>query len=123
MTDPVEQEPRRRALHDLISLDRSIPELKLELANFGWDTDQVIAELDIRSILFVFGKAIRNEVTCSDLEEWAEMIESREDIHIDQRDDGILQQIIFELANADIVVPVDDEHINEWIRVLEALGE
>ncbi len=109
---------RLEALRHLIAWDRPVGELKGDLGEFSWDSEQELIQLDKSDALSVLDRVSKGEMSRVELGQWAEMIESREDIGIDQNGDGLLQQLIFELANADIVFSLQSVRIDDWMNVL-----
>jgi hypothetical protein len=71
---------RRQTLQSLLRLDRPLNEVCAELARYPWDCPEYLVTLardDIRAVLARFG---RGELSANQIFEWADTIETREDI-------------------------------------------
>lgn len=83
----------------LINFDGSIKELKSLLKFFVWDYEGSCAELNCEHICKVIRRYLNGDLTKYDIEEWANLIEGREDITFQLSKRLLLQNLIHELAN------------------------
>lgn len=90
---------RRDILNNLINFNGSLKEIQNELLMFPWDIDVPIITMTKNILSNVLLRCINNEKTFTELEDWANLIECRDDISFE--DDGV-QNTIFELSNPEI---------------------
>ena len=85
---------RVTALTDLIQCRRSPSEARLLLRDFTWDSDPLVhvSNTDVSAVLQTF---VSGTASFTFVEEWAEVLESREDVRIDPTAHAAL----YELAN------------------------
>jgi hypothetical protein len=85
------QNKRKNILLSLINYSKKLEEIKKELLGLPWDSDEELVFISCLTLFNVLNKGISE----AELEEWANLIEGREDIgFIDNT-----QEIIFEIAN------------------------
>ena len=72
---------RRALLMSLIRADAPTQIVTAELAHFGWDSDVELVDLCAEDLRSVVGRFLRGEMTAGGLEQWADAVEGRDDIH------------------------------------------
>jgi len=90
---------RQQLLQALLTFDEPLNLIAQELAQFEWDHEGepvLVAPLHIVSILNRF---LSNQLNAKQVEEWANMIECREDLDYESENQKQLEQVIYELAN------------------------
>jgi hypothetical protein len=87
---------RKKILNNLISFSKNIKELDTDLKKMRWDLDIDIVILKKENIEAVLTKLKNNQISGQDLEDWANLIECREDIGFDSDDTKLKLE---ELAN------------------------
>ena len=83
-------------VNDLLSFRGQIGSIKKALSKFDWDLSEPLVTLNKEHIMSCLARVLNNEISLADLEEWANILELRDDIDFS---DEILKQIVFELAN------------------------
>ena len=73
-------EMRRKTLQDLIELRKPLAELRAILAEFEWDCDQELVQLERQHLADVLKRYISGEISAEEVEKWANLIECRDDI-------------------------------------------
>jgi hypothetical protein len=91
---------RQTAINSLLRLDRPLAELRAALATLDWDWDHAPAGTLTRPHVV----AVLHHFECAQLddaavEEWANLIECREDIGYEAGYEAVLKSVIFDLAN------------------------
>ncbi|QDP22687.1 hypothetical protein [Bradyrhizobium cosmicum] len=89
---------RESTLSSLIRLDAPIEQLKTKLGTLTWDGDPVVTLLRSH-IAAVLDRYSRGEIDASTVEEWANLVECREDIDFEAGFEELIQAAIFDLAN------------------------
>ena len=78
-----------------------------ELQSFGWDWDQEpLVVLIASQFRAVFSRFLNGEIDARQLEEWADNLESREDVGFDPQQEGILKDLLFRIANPTLNEPL-----------------
>ena len=95
-------------LLNLINFTKDISAIKRDLAKIGFDSESELVTITKNTIANILNRVIDKEISYDLLEEWANLIECREDIGYE---DEILQEIIFELANPCLYGEIDEEKI------------
>ena len=89
-------ETRKKILQELANLSRTLDDIKADLSHFSWDSEEdeyIISRNDIVSVL---SRYLSLEIDNTQLEDWANTIEGREDIGYENED---IEDIIIELSN------------------------
>ena len=95
-------------LLNLINFTKDISAIKSNLAKIGFNSESELVTITKNTIANILNRVIDKEISYDLLEEWANLIECREDIGYE---DEILQEIIFELANPCLYGEIDEEKI------------
>jgi len=101
---------RMEILKDLVYLQGNLIALKKELSQYSWDIEEPIFSIDKADFLSILNRAINNEVSFNELENWANEIECREDLSFE---DEKIREIIFELANPELNVKITKNRLLE----------
>lgn len=113
-------EQRIEALRGLIELQESIPVSISRLRQFPWDSDGALVVLTGNDLARTLDRYLRGELSNTDLEEWANALEGRDDIEYEPSADDNLRRIIFELANPLLATPIGPAQVQRW---KEAISE
>ena len=95
-------------LLNLINFTKDISAIKSDLVKIGFNSESELVRITKNTIANILNSVIDKEISYDLLEEWANLIECREDIGYE---DEILQEIIFELANPCLYGEIDEEKI------------
>ena len=95
-------------LLNLINFTKDISAIKSNLAKIGFNSESELVTITKNTIVNILNRVIDKEISYNLLEEWANLIECREDIGYE---DEILQEIIFELANPCLYGEIDERKI------------
>jgi Na+/phosphate symporter len=74
---------RKIILNNLICFSKSLNEHKADLEKIPWDSQEDVAILGIENINKILERLSKNILSKNDIEEWANLIEVREDIGFD----------------------------------------
>lgn len=91
---------RATILTDVVQIKSNLNTLKTELNYYPWDSNEPLVTISKEDFTEVFGKTISGEVTFAQLEEWANILEGRDNIAFESRQ---MEDLIFELANPDLL--------------------
>ena len=95
-------------LLNLINFTKDISAIKSNLAKIDFNSESELVTITKNTIVNILNRVIDKEISYNLLEEWANLIECREDIGYE---DEILQEIIFELANPCLYGEMDKKKI------------
>lgn len=105
---------RIKALRDLIELREPIPAAISHLRRFPWDSDAELVTLRGNDLIRILDAYLDGELSNSEVEEWAEAVEGRDDIGYEPQQRSVLRQIIFELANPLLTTPIEPAQAHRW---------
>jgi len=107
---------RERHLQEVLDLVRPISEIGSDLAAFPWDCDAPLVKLDQSHIASVLTRFLSCQLSASEVEEWADAIECRDDIGLDP--DSAAGIALNELANPLLTEPLTRQSAARWVAVL-----
>jgi len=90
---------RIEILKDLVTLKSDSRQLEKKLAQYPWDMDEPLLILHKEDVIAVVQRCLNKEISFKDLNDWADVIELRDDIDFEDEE---VKQLIFELANPEI---------------------
>ena len=102
---------RKEILNKLINFDESIGDLKKYLKKLCWDSDEELIIMRNQHLVHIFDLFSKGKIDINMLEEWANLIEGREDIGFQ---DETLKEIIFELSNPVLFGDINDMKIEYY---------
>lgn len=100
-------------LLNLIHFKMDISTLKERIKKMNFDSDTELVIITRHIIKDVLKKALNNEISFSELEEWANLIECREDIGFEN---NIIQEVIFRIANPYLYGDIDRMQLRSIIK-------
>jgi hypothetical protein len=106
-------------LNSLLKLDRPLTEILAPLNSLGWDNPQTFVTLKPQHITQILQSYLNHQITELEIENWANAIESREDIATEEE---LLEQIIFDLANPLLTTPLTPQLAHHYLTQLETLN-
>lgn len=89
---------RRSLLLELVEARRPTTELDRELAAFAWDSEPLV-ELRLDHIATVLNRHLRRELSTTELEQWANAVECRDDLAFPAQERDLGRELLNELAN------------------------
>lgn len=110
---------RIEVLRRLIAFEGSIKLVQSDLSDFEWDYNREEIILLSRDLEVVLKKFCDGDISENDLELWANLVECREDIGLEENHEDQLSRIIFHIANQKINGPVDFTIAKDWIKKLK----
>ena len=109
---------REEAVRSLLAFDRPLDELRERVAAFPFDWDGApLGTLRRDHVLAVLARWQSGELNHAEVEEWANLIEVRDDL-VHDPDDPAVAEAVFDLANPIIQGPLQEI----GPRLLSALG-
>ena len=91
-----------------------------ELRIYGWDSDIELVTLMPKHVINVLRQYLSGKLSASQVRDWANAIECREDIGMLPDHKKTLDEMVFWLANPEINFPIDTLLVNRIIENLES---
>lgn len=111
---------RLAAVESLIAFSVPLELAAQHLQPFGWDYEGVPVELNSGHLVRVLQRYLQGELSARDVEDWANLIEGREDIEFSQACAGRIGEALHELANPSLFAPLDPARAEELIADIPA---
>ncbi len=90
----------------MLEATRPLAELQAALAGLPWDSEPLVV-LRREHVTEALRRLCTGAWTAGDLEQWADLLEGREDVDLEQGYETALAEVIFELANPVLGGPID----------------
>ncbi len=102
---------RTQILESLLNYSRPLKDIADGLKMFPWDSPKELVVLDSKKLSFLLDRYLNKEITASELEYWANLIEGREDIGFPEKEKTLISGIVFELANPGLVGELSEQSV------------
>jgi hypothetical protein len=110
---------RIQLLNSLLEFDKPPTEIVPALNSFSWDSKQPLITLQRQHIVNILQGYLNGKFSASDVENWANAIEGREDIAQEDDFKDILNEVIFALANPLLSRPLSPNSAQKYLAQLE----
>ncbi len=114
---------RKKLLNDLLEMNSDLGVIDSELKKLTWDSNEELAILERGHMERILDRYLQGGLDSEMLEEWANIVEGRDDIGFEPGYESILQQVIFQLANPLLNAPVTPESVRKVFRKLKVDSE
>ena len=111
---------RHELLKKLLNFSQPIHEIAVQLSYLNWDYDRVGVEITKKHLEIALQKFLCNELTNSDVEYWANLIEGREDFEFNLNFKQLIENILYELANPILTQPLNIERAKYLLNELSS---
>ncbi len=106
---------RSEILLDIINLTGNLNDLQTELSQYPWDIEVPIVTLNKSHLINVIEKCMNGDFNFEQTENWANAIESREDVEFENEQ---IEETIFELANPELYGKLTRKRLKELVSYL-----
>lgn len=103
-------------LLDLVHFKNNIDTLKNMLFQIGFDSETELVSMSRDDIVEILQRSLDKKISFLELEEWANLIECREDIGFE---DEKTQEMIFKLANPYLYGKLDEKQVLSYLNELD----
>src|SRR5262245_41682677 len=110
---------RRDVLLSLTNFNRPLAAIRDDLSAYPWDSKESVVTLTREHVRSVLNRFLKGEISAAELEEWANMIEGREDVNFEGVAEEYIKDIIFELANPALTIHPDPDNVRKLIFQLD----
>jgi len=105
-------------LLDLVHFKNNIDTLKNMLSQIGFDSETELVSMSRDDIAEILQRSLDKKISFLELEEWANLIECREDIGFE---DEKTQEMIFKLANPYLYGKLDEKQVLSYLNELKGV--
>jgi len=77
------------------------------LKAYGWDCDEILVTVAKKNVLSVLAEFSAGQLTADEVQSWANRIEGRDDVDYEYGPDGVVNEVVFWLANPNINYPIN----------------
>lgn len=109
---------RVELLHSLLRFDQPLSKILSLLKPFGWDSERELVILERQHVAAILERYLAGELSPAEVEDWANALESREDIGSEPSFKDLLHEVIYELANPLLTRPLSKEMAKDWLKQL-----
>ena len=110
------QDNKTSILLDLVYFKNNIDTLKNMLSQIGFDSETELVYMSRDDIVEILQRSLDKKISFLELEEWANLIECREDIGFE---DEKTQEMIFKLANPYLYGKLDEKQVLSYLNELD----
>ena len=105
-------------LLDLVHFKNNIDTLKNMLSQIGFDSEIELVSMSRDNIVEILQRSLDKKISFLELEEWANLIECREDIGFE---DEKTQEMIFKLANPYLYGELYEKQVLSYLNELKGV--
>lgn len=109
---------RMDTLKSLVSLTKSLDEISSNLAMFDWDYEGEPLVVTPPQVIEVLQLYISGGMGADALEQWANILECREDIAFEKNGEGELENVIYCLANPELEGDITSDRCEQFVKEL-----
>jgi hypothetical protein len=106
---------RLKAVQSLIELSHSLDSVAEQIRGFKWDYEGKPVELTSCHLMKILNAFLDKKMSAADVEQWANLVEGREDISFESSSEEWIGQVIHELANPYLTQPLNENRVRELI--------
>lgn len=103
---------RMQLLENLLNYSCPLEKIEDGLKMHPWDSSKYLIFLDSRKLSLLLERYLKKQVTASELEHWANLIEMREDIGFTENEETLISSIIVELANPALFGELSEQSVS-----------
>jgi hypothetical protein len=110
---------RKAILLDMLNFSIPIDEIKKNISKISWDYNGEPVIIYRSHLINILNRFLLGELSKNDVEDWANLVECREDLEFDEKYFDDLSQIIHHLANPFLEGELDYNFCKETIGFLK----
>lgn len=105
-------------LLDLVHFKNNIDTLRNMLSQIGFDSETELVYMSRDDMVEILQRSLDKKISFLELEEWANLIECREDIGFE---DKKTQEMVFKLANPYLYGKLDEKQVLSYLNELKGV--
>jgi hypothetical protein len=106
---------RIKVISELVELGKPLNEVADRVGEFPWDYTGEPVTLTSRHIASIVNRFLSGELSSSDIERWANLIEGRDDVDFEKEHQGWIGMVVHELANPILTEPLTVSRARELL--------
>jgi hypothetical protein len=106
------------ALQALVEFSRTISELQSLFGSLAWDFDGSPLVMNRGHFRSVLERYLKGGLSSQEIEDWANLVEGREDITFEPDDAELLREVVYELANPELTEQLSNQRAMEMVGLL-----
>lgn len=114
----IEETDRLSVVRQLVEISRSLETIFKQLTKIEWDYEGNGVQLKKIHLTNALQRYLKGELSTSEIENWANGIEGREDIYYDPESEQVIEEIIYELANPTLTQFLNPERAKKILEIL-----
>ncbi len=116
----MKNQTRYQLLNALLTFEQPLLDILDSLNKLSWDSEEILIKLKKEHIIHLLQRYLQGQLSITDVENWANAIEGREDIEPEENGKGILDEILFDLANPLLSQPLSPESAQDYLTQLNS---
>jgi len=109
---------RVKILQSLLTLSTDLSSIRSQLAPLPWDVEEALVVLTPDHLRTILERRIAGDLSSVEVEDWANLIEGRDDIGFDDEHASKLRAVVHELANPLLTRELTVETARDLISIL-----
>lgn len=105
---------RTQALEDLIAAKSPLQQTLQAVKRFPWDSERELVELTAAKATSVLELYVDGGLNAKEVTEWAEALEGRDDVALEERNKELLKTLLFELSSPELAEPISVAMAQQW---------
>jgi hypothetical protein len=97
----------------LVAYELPVEPLIEELMTYSWDSNRELVEIRPNQVLTILDRYLCNDLTAEQLNHWANLLESRDDVGFAPSHVELLKDVVFHLANPELGSQIDTDEIQK----------
>lgn len=122
MNDEMLRTQRAEAVGDLVELRVPVEQAAAALARFPWDSDEELHVLTRADALRLLKRYKRQELTVVECQRWADALEGRDDLGLEDGFEDTLKEFLFQIATPELTEPLTPHVATRWEATLNREG-
>lgn len=110
---------RQQLLLELVHYNRPIEHIANELNSFPWDSEKTLVTVTSENLKNILHRFLDGEFSANQIEQWANVIEGRDDIAFEETYKDVIPEIIHQLANPMLTEDIHEISVKTILAALE----
>lgn len=108
---------RVQALQALVAAEPPMQQTLETVRSFSWDSEELV-ELTAAHATHVLQSYLAEQLHAEELVAWAEALEGRDDVALEERNEEVLKRFLFEASSPELAEPISASMAQQWVERL-----
>lgn len=99
-------------------MESNLEDAARSLGKFPWDSDAGLVVLKREHVCRALSRYLQHQISVVDVEAWANVLESREDVDFEIGHEDLISNVVYELANPILTEILTEERARELLAKL-----